>query len=197
MAVSLAQRLCTLPRMKLRLLRFFVRRPLTLLALGVATLAGGAAAIGFAATRPHDEPQVNEPQEIDPQADPRALIGRVWFDSYPRKATDNIKIFIFFGSGFGLYEEGSAYRASIDFFEFERQGDSVWIKFKQDGKTAQSKFKIQGCDEKSPFDLCLDMPDTPRGPKRFYGFGYDDDFANRVPWGPQMKRALEEYSRVH
>lgn len=171
--------------MLLRLLRFFARRPLTLLGLGAAALAG-AVAIGAAALRSHEEPQT----------DPRALIGRVWFDSYPRRSTDNVKILIFFGSGFGLYEEGSAYRATMDFYEFERQGDSVWIKFKQDGKTAQSKFTISSCEEKYPFDLCLDIPDTPRGPKRFYGFGYDDDFAERVPWGPQMKRALEEHSRV-
>ncbi len=51
-------------------------------------------------------------------------------------------------------------------------------------------------DQRSPFDLCLDIPDTPRGPKRFYGFNHGEDFAARIPWSPQMLRAAEAHARM-
>jgi hypothetical protein len=176
--------------MKLRILRFFARRPLLLAALVPAFLIGSGALVTRGAWRGI----VGE--SADSQSNPRMILGRGWFDSYPQKRTDNIKLFVFFGGGFGLYEEGSTWRGSIDFFEFERQGARLWIKFLQDGKVAESQFTVSPCDEKPPFDLCLDIPDTPRGPKRFYSFGDEDDFARSIPWGPQVLRAAQERARV-
>lgn len=172
--------------MKLRLLRFFARRPLALLALGAATIVAAAAVVGIVAVQPRDDAPPN----------PRAIMNRGWFDRYPRKRTDEVKFLVFYGGGFGVYEEGSAFKVSYEVFELERQNDKMWFRFLQDGKTAESKFTISRCDEKSPFDLCLDIPDTPRGPKRFYGFDWGEDFAARIPWGPQMLRAAEAHARM-
>lgn len=178
--------------MKLRLLRFFARRPLALLALGAATFVGAAAVIGTIAIRPAGDGHAR----ADAPPNPRAILNRGWYDSYPRKRTDVVKFIAFYGGGFGVYEEGSAYRVSYEVFELERQNDKMWFRFLQDGKTAESKFTITRCDEKSPFDLCLDIPDTPRGPKRFYGFDWGEDFAARIPWGPQMLVAAEAHARM-
>src|SRR5262245_49606528 len=102
-----------------RLLRFFARRPLTLLAAGAAAVLGGAFGIAALAQTPDEEAQGN----------PRMILGRGWYDSYPRKRTDVYKFFVFFGGGVGIYEEGSVYRYSIDVFELERQNDKLWMKF--------------------------------------------------------------------
>jgi hypothetical protein len=171
--------------MKLALLRFFARRPLALVVLILASALGVLAAVGVSAIRPHDGPP-----------GPRAILNRGWYDRYPRKRTDEVKFIVFFGGGFGIYEEGSAYKTAYESFEFERQNDKIWFRFLQDGKTAESRFTITRCDEKSPFDLCLDIPDTPRGPKRFYGFDWYDEFESKIPWGPQMLRAAEEHTRL-
>lgn len=176
--------------MKLRLLRFFAKRPLALVAMGLASLLGLLAIAGVVAIRPTERPRDDAPP------DPRAIMNRGWYDRYPRKRTDEVKFLIFFGGGFGVYEEGSAFKVAYEVFELERQKDKMWFRFLQDGKTAESKFTISRCDEKSPFDLCLDIPDTPRGPKRFYGFDYGEDFAARIPWGPQMLRAAEAHARM-
>lgn len=176
--------------MKLRLLRFFAKRPLSLAVLLVASLLGVIAVVGTAAIRPSERPHDDAPPT------PRALLNRGWYDRYPQKRTDEVKLLVFFGSGFGVYEAGSAYKTAYELFEFERQNDKVWMRFLQDGKTAESKFSISRCDEKSPFDLCLDIPDTPRGPKRFYSFDWGEDFAARIPWGPQKLRAAEAAIRV-
>lgn len=181
-------------RMKLRLLRFFARRPLALVSLVVALgLGAGAAATRCAL---HTDADADTDTNADVQGNPRMILGRGWFDSYPQKRTDNLKLFVFFGGGFGLYEEGSAWRVALDFFEFERSGDKLWIKFLHDGKVSESKFTISQCDEKPPFDLCLDIPDTPRGPKRFYSFGDEEEFARNIPWGPQVLRSAEERARI-
>ncbi|MFO0589067.1 MAG: hypothetical protein U0441_16065 [Polyangiaceae bacterium] len=173
--------------MKLRLLRFFAKRPLALLALVPATLLGAAAVIGLSSARPHDD---------ENPLNPRAILNRGWYDRYPQKRTDEVKFMVFFGGGFGVYEEGSAYKTSYEVFEIERQNDKMWFRFFQDGKTAESKFTITRCDTKSPFDLCLDIPDTPRGPKRFYAFDWGEDFAARIPWGPEMLKVAEAHGRL-
>jgi hypothetical protein len=163
--------------MRRRILALAARRPLTsvalLLALGVA---GASALFGDAE---------------EPAGNPRLVLGRVWFDRYPEKRTEEVQIFIFLAGGIGIYEKGSAWRASNDIFEFERQGDALRMTFLHDKKNADTKFTVRACDEKPPFDLCLDLQDSPRGPKRYYGFGDADEAARQIPWGQAMLKAAE------
>jgi len=171
--------------MRRRILALAARHPLTaaavLLALGLAgagsLVAGAGALLGGA--------------EEEPAANPRLILGRVWFDRYPEKRTEDVQIFIFLGGGIGLYEKGSAWRSSYDVFEFERQGDALKMTFLHDKKNADTKFTISACEEKPPFDLCLDLVDSPRGPKRYYGFGDADEAARQIPWGQAMLKAAE------
>lgn len=169
-----------------RLLAFAARRPFAglavlagLAALALAPVAGGVALLAGGGA------------EEAPAANPRLILGRVWFDKYPEKRTEDVKILIFLAGGIGIYESGSAYRSSFDIFEFERQGDKVSLTFLHDKKSAETRFTVAACDEKPPFDLCLDLADSPRGPKRYYGFGDEDDMARRVPWGRAVLKAAE------
>lgn len=175
--------------MKMALLRFFARRPLTLVALGAAGVLGVVAAIGAAASCPCERGGAEEQgAPAEAQDNPRKLLGRGWFDSWPEKRRDNLRFFYFGGGGIGIYEEGSSYRYSIDVFELERQSDKVTMTFLQDQKKTETKFTITPCDEKPPFDLCLDLAESPRGPKRYYGFDDDEDYAAKVPWAEEMLR---------
>lgn len=181
--------------MKLTLLRFFARRPLTLLALGAAAVLGtGAATVVRLSGRAPAADERSASQGADPSApaddasdlDPRKILGRGWYDSWPEKRTDVLKFYYFGGGGYGIYEEGSAYRYAVDAFELERQKDKLWIKFLHDGQAVETRFTVSRCDDKPPFDLCLDIPGSPRGPKRYYSFDYDDDSADRFPRGAEM-----------
>jgi hypothetical protein len=167
--------------MKMRLLRFFARRPLALVVVGAASLVGIAVAAGTAAFGTADEPLTN----------PRMILNRGWYDSYPEKRTDVLKFYYFGGGGYGIYEEGSSFRYAVDVFELERQNDKLSIKFLQDGKTAETKFTITRCDDQPYFDLCLDIPDAPRGPKRYYSWAYDDEDSARIPGGAERLRRAE------
>ena len=165
--------------MLLRILKLAARRPLIALGLVLAVplllivLTVGGSARGEAL------------------GSPRAVLGRVWFDRYPEKATDVAQVWIWFGGGIGIHETGSYFRTAFDVFEFERQGDKLSMVYLQDKKTAETRFKVTACDEKPPFDLCLDLTDALGGRTRYYGFGDLDDMATRIPWSKSVLRSAE------
>jgi hypothetical protein len=127
----------------------------------------------------------------DPRS-PRAILSRVWFDRYPDKSRDKVRLWIWLAGGIGLTEHGSVFDARFEFFEFERQADKVSMVFFQDRSKAETKFKVEACDDLPPFDLCLTLDASPRGPKKLYGFGHDEDLAEHVPWGPSFQRVARE-----
>ena len=172
------------PRVMLRrLLVFVARRPLAALLLALTGLVTVVALGPLRGTE-------------DAGGNPRLVLNRVWFDRYPDKRTDEVQIWIFLGGGIGIHEKGSAYRATTDVFEFERQGDKLALTFLHDKKSAETKFAITACDDKPPFNLCLDLVDSPRGQKRWYGFGDEEEMARKVPWGRAMMRSAESRAGV-
>jgi hypothetical protein len=112
----------------------------------------------------------------------RAILSRAWFDKYPRTGKDEVKLWIFFAGGLGIYETGSSWKLSLEIFDFERQGDSVALEFLQDGKKASTKFSIATCDDVPPFDVCLTLTDPPRGPTKYYGFASEEEMNTHIPW---------------
>jgi hypothetical protein len=85
----------------------------TVLACGVL---GG---LCLAKPKDHSQPQLDKSAES--LAAPRDLLNRIWFDKLPEKRSDEVTIALFFGGGIGVFDTGSAYRASFEMFEFERK----------------------------------------------------------------------------
>jgi hypothetical protein len=164
-----------------KLLKLMARHPLTSLAFvcSFPLMAIAALVAGRFAT------------QDDAASNPRAVLGRVWFDRYPQKSTDEVQIWIWLGGGIGFSERGSYWRASMDIFEFERQGDKLSMIYLQDKKTAETRFKVTPCDDTPPFDLCLDLTTSLGGRTRYYGFGDIEDMGARVPWSKTLLRAAE------
>jgi len=131
--------------------------------------------------------------EVEIEArDPKQILGRVWFDHLPKNRSDDVTIAVFFGGGIGLYDKGSAWRSTIDIFDFERRKDVLDMTFLHDKKTASTKFEIKSCDDKPPFDVCVTFDDAPRGPKTLYGFAYDDEMERAVPWSRDILAAEKQ-----
>jgi hypothetical protein len=124
--------------------------------------------------------------------DPKQILGRVWFDHLPKNRSDDVTIAVFFGGGIGLYDKGSAWRSTIDVFEFERRKDVLDMTFLHDKKNSSTKFEIKSCDDKPPFDVCVTFDDAPRGPKTLYGFAYDDEMERAVPWSRDILAAEKQ-----
>lgn len=172
--------------MRIRLLKFAARRPLVAL-LGAIGLVGAAIAtpIAIVASHPSDTAGVDAMAKNG-----RALIGRIWLDRYPHKPTDEVDTIMFFGGGIGVYEHGSQYKFALEYFEFERQGNAVEVRFLQDDTEMKTNFQISACTDDRNFDLCVDFDTSPRGPKRYYSWGSEDGMA-QSPWSTQWKRGAE------
>lgn len=186
--------------MKLAVLRFFARRPLALpVAVGATMLAGVWAVFSAASSPDLPTAPTQSPARADGSIDPldqyRKVLNRPWFEKLPEKRTEVIKLYYFGGGGIGVFEDGSSYRYSIDVFELERQKDQLNLVFLQDKKTAQTKFTITSCDDQDYFDLCLDLTDPPRGPKRYYSWDDHDDEAAVLAKAPWLHDMIESAKR--
>ncbi|HVY46811.1 MAG TPA: hypothetical protein VHB21_13080, partial [Minicystis sp.] len=130
------------------------------------------------------------------ELDPREVLNRVWFDKYPEKRRDEVNVLLFFSSGIGLRDSGSAFRSTFDLFEFERQRDKVAVVYFQDKKRIETSFKVVRCDDDPPFNVCLELAESPGGPKRYHGFYYEDEMDSAVPWARALRQSAEERVRA-
>lgn len=167
--------------------RFALRRPRAAIALSALGLAGVIAMGASARCRARCAANIED-------LPGRAILGRAWFDELPSSRTSNTKLFIWFGGGIGIYEEGSSFKFTVELFEFERTGNKIDMTFFQDKARVETRFRVEPCDEKPPFDACLRLDASPRGPATFYGFLDDGDLADHVPWAPAHKAAAERFA---
>ncbi len=163
--------------------------------LVVSALALGVG-LGLAARGPRPATSPVPSEVTTPHATPRDLLNRVWFDRLPERRTDDVTIGIFLGGGVGLFDTGSAYRASYEMFEFERRSADLDLVFLHDKKRGTVTYKVAACDDKPPFDVCLTLEGAPRGPKRLYGFSDDEDEAAKVPWSRELRESARARARV-
>jgi hypothetical protein len=156
---------------------------------------GGLGGLCLAKPKDHTQPQLLD-KSAESLAAPRDLLNRIWFDKLPEKRSDEVTIALFFGGGIGVFDTGSAYRASFEMFEFERKATELDFVLLHDKKRATVKYTVSDCDDKPPFDLCLVLEGNPRGPKKLYGFAYDDDEAAKVPWSRDLREAARARVRT-
>lgn len=161
-------------------------RRASLVALGVAL---ALLAAPFALVGPSDD----APAE-DPAARPYLILDRVWLDRYPEEARDELKLWFWSSSGLGVYQQGSAYRFSIDVFDFSRNGRRLEMTFLQDEARARTRFQVAECDE-APFDLCLTLDESPRGPRRYFGFSDHRAQEQALPWLSEVEARARAAAR--
>lgn len=148
------------------------RFSLVALALALSLFAAPLLLIG-----PSDE----DAPPPESEARPHLILDRVWFDRYPDDARSDVNLWVWFSSGIGIHQRGSAYRATFDIFDFSRDRRALDMTFLQDDERAQTDFTIERCDH-APFDLCLTLERPARGPHRYYGFSGHDHAAREPAW---------------
>lgn len=170
--------------MRLALLRYFARKPKALGcgcgAIFVAILAAIIAIIGSRCSPSSSDAPAATPAEAEPEAAPRLLLGRIWLDKLPRRATDSVDIWVFFAGGLGVHQTGSSYRATYDVVDFERRGSVIDGQYIQDKKPFKTAFTVEKCTGHEPFDLCLTLADVAGKKVELYGFS-DGEMESRVP----------------
>jgi hypothetical protein len=107
--------------------------------------------------------------------DPALLTGRVWLSAMPTAPRDEIHaMFAMAETPLGVFQRASAYQASLEVFEYEREDAALSIRFPQSGRKAETGYRAYACADHPPFDLCLDVNKNPwSGPSHFYGFRDD------------------------
>jgi hypothetical protein len=165
-------------------------------AAGLACVVLGAVAWGEGAsgtTRAGGRARALDDLEVAAPRSPRAILNRVWFDKYPEKSRDEVRIWIFLAGGIGITERGSVWKSSYEIFELERADDKLSVTWLQDRKRAETRFAVESCDDTPPFDLCLTLTNPLRGSvKRYYGFGDSEDLKEHVPWAAGSLAAARE-----
>lgn len=121
-----------------------------------------------------------------PAGDDSLVFDRVWFDRYPEAPREEIAVWVYLSDGIGLYQQGSAYRGSFDIFELRREADVLELRWMQDEVVDRTRFSVERCDERPPFDLCLTLDTPARGPSRYYGFSEESDVAAHAPWARRV-----------
>jgi hypothetical protein len=155
--------------------------------------AVGAGAVGLLHGRGSAKPAAGQTSAAK---DPRQVLGRPWFDRFPTSPRDAIDLWWFSSAGIGVHERGSVWRGAVDFFDFERQSSRLHIQFLQDKQEQKVSFEVVACDDKPPFDVCLEVKESLRGRTRFYSFAYDDEMDAHLPWARQWRVSAEARSRA-
>jgi hypothetical protein len=119
--------------------------------------------------------------EVEAEAAPRLLLGRLWFNKLPEKPRDEIDLWIFLGGGIGIHENGSPYRATFDVFEFERRGSKIDATNLHDKKVWKTAFSVRECDDHAPFNACLTLEQVNGKKLELYGFMYEDEMESAIP----------------
>jgi len=109
--------------------------------------------------------------------DAHLLLDRVWIDSKPEKYTDYAHVMLTLsGAPIGIFQKGSAYRITAEFYEYRRTNNRLVVHFPQTGVKRQVTYRVSRCEDLSPFDLCLDLSENPwGGPRRYYGLSDPDE----------------------
>jgi hypothetical protein len=168
------------------------RRPvLTALLLATPLVAGAVALQRFAApcdvgTRAAQTPDATRTPRTpgpSPLVEPRAVLGRYWFDRLPENERDSVSTYVFLAGGLAVREDGSFWRSTTEYFDLERRGNALSLASLHDGKKAELTFSIERCDDKPPFDLCLTLEGGGEAQRKLYGFTYGEDLSRALPRG--------------
>ncbi|MFT3694931.1 MAG: hypothetical protein QM831_17405 [Kofleriaceae bacterium] len=99
------------------------------------------------------------------------VTNQLWLDHMPKNDRDLTHVLIALHDkdprgDVGILNYGSAWRANINIFKFEKSGDSLRVLFPQNGFKAQWTTKVSHCSV-DQFTLCLEVT-APRGTFRYF-----------------------------
>jgi hypothetical protein len=129
--------------------------------------------------------------EVAQREDASLLFNRIWVDSSPEKDTEYIHAMVLVTKlPIGVFQRASSYRFVAERFDYRKRGRGrIELSFPQSGKEDQFKYRIWGCDDLPPYDLCLQLSKNPweSGPKRFYAMR---DQSRATEWHKALRRRV-------
>jgi hypothetical protein len=119
------------------------------------------------------------------------LLDRNWIDRMPATSRDRLTVFRFVPSmGGGVFQDRTLFKGSFELFRFEATGEEIRFMMPETGERVRSRYTIDVVDGPAPFDLRLSIPDSPRGPKVYFGIRAETDRD-----GQKLEAALQARAR--
>ncbi len=136
-------------------------------AFALAALCAGAAC--------SSDPRGSAKRVSDAEA-PALLIERNWIDRMPESHSDKLHVFRFVPTmGGGVYQDRTLFKGTFELFTFTATGDEIRFSLPETRQKVRARYTIETVDGPAPFDLRLSIPDSPRGPKVYYGMRGETD----------------------
>jgi hypothetical protein len=104
------------------------------------------------------------------------LLDRNWIDQMPKTHRDRLHVFRFVPTmGGGVFQDRTLFRGTFELFTFENTGSEIRFHLPETGEKVRAAYTIETIDGPAPFDLRLSIPESPRGPKVYYGVRAETD----------------------
>jgi hypothetical protein len=104
------------------------------------------------------------------------LLDRNWIDRMPETHRDRLHVFRFVPSmGGGVFQDRTLFKGTFELFLFEATGEEIRFVLPETGEKVRARYTIETVDGPAPFDLRLSIPDSPRGPKVYFGMRRETD----------------------
>ncbi len=139
--------------------------------------------VGYGFSQLDCDKQVQQDQQVQPLN--RELYEVIWIDKYPEMTQDKWNAYMFTNDNVGLtIEAHSAYKITLEIFEFKASRDKLRFHFPHDARRADSKYSIEKLKKPTKhFDTKLTLASDPRfnGETRVYFTGPDFRSASTLP----------------
>src|SRR5262245_30170099 len=101
-------------------------------------------------------------------AEPGLAFDRLWIDRLPTKPRDTFNTFVAITEEpLGVFQSGSQWKGSYEFFGYEARGEELRLVFLQTGEKEKAKIRAWQCKENG-MDYCLELTGSSRGVKRYH-----------------------------
>lgn len=112
---------------------------------------------------PPQEPAPSSAQTASEVQNAKELYDVLWIDRYPEMASDTFKGYTFTSDNVGIAMDfHSAYKLTLELFEFKATNTQLTFHFPHDGRRAQNPYKIEKLKKPTKhFDISLTLENDP------------------------------------
>lgn len=134
-----------------------------------ALFFAAAFALGACSSKP-------EGKRVDAEEARLLLLDRNWMDRMPETPRDHLFVFRFVPTmGGGVFQDRTLFKGIFELFVFSANGEEIRFYMPETEESVRAPYTIETIDGPEPFDLRLTIPDSPRGPKVYYGIRAETD----------------------
>lgn len=133
------------------------------------TLVLFATSIALAAGCSRDS--ADKPTRTLPPDQAAALLeDRNWMDHWPTNESEKLHVYRFTPAmGGGVYQDRTLFAGHFELFTYQVDGEHLTIQWPHSSEEDRMVFTVERVDGPEPFDLRLELTNSSRGPRSYFG----------------------------